>query len=310
MAIPHGVSPNGVSAHQRIREAGNKELVLGLTATDRPCSKNASTGELRMIFHQPKRPDYRKNLSTYEQATKFGLAFVSAYKATHNGALPYVAPQILSRWELATQNVDEETYQNLLGRKAAISRRASENLFKADPESCTDSLLITYYGPPRDSRLVLSSSDLNPSVSSLFAQVSALTAALQTCRGNNTYSSSSPPTPANIFRLVSLADMPMLILTLGEFASDGNYTYSNIPRQRQRLPYSVGLTARKGCDFVLSRIVRVLVEKGLVRTVAAGASVDGGSGGVAESITLKQRAPYSLLSEQGHEEDACYLVAK
>lgn len=42
----------------------------------------------------------------------------------------------------------------------------------------------------------------------------------------------------------------MSIVTLGDFVSDGNYTYSNVTRQKQRLPFSVGLTTRKGCDFV------------------------------------------------------------
>lgn len=68
----------------------------------------------------------------------------------------------------------------------------------------------------------------------------------------------------------------MSIVTLGDFVSDGNYTYSNVTRQKQRLPFSVGLTTRKGCDFVLSRVVRALAERGVVRTVAAGASVEFG----------------------------------
>ncbi|KAK7715941.1 hypothetical protein SLS57_006692 [Botryosphaeria dothidea] len=221
-------------------------------------------------------PVYR-SLVVYEQATTFGLPFLADYKSTHNGALPYVAPQTLNGWESSVQTVNETRHRTLLSQKAAIARWAADHLFKADPASCADSLLITYYGPGFDAKPAISDADRNPSVAAVYAQVSQLTTDLHACRNNTTTSDDSDSaSAADIWRLASIADLPMSIVTLGDFVSDGNYTYSNVTRQKQRLPFSVGLTTRKGCDFVLSRVVRALAERGVVRTVAAGASVEFG----------------------------------
>lgn len=247
-------------------------------------------------------PVYR-SLVVYEQATTFGLPFLADYKSTHNGALPYVAPQTLNGWESSVQTVNETRHRTLLSQKAAIACWATDHLFRADPASCADSLLITYYGPGFDAKPAISDvcvphplsprsskinhcrkantsprkSDRNPSVAAVYAQISQLTTDLHACRNNTTTSDDSDSaSAADIWLLASIADLPMSIVTLGAFVSDGNYTYSNVTRQKQRLPYSVGLTTRKGCDFVLSRAVRALAERESVRTVAAGASVEFG----------------------------------
>lgn len=105
-------------------------------------------------------PVYR-SLVVYEQATTFGLPFLADYKSTHNGALPYVAlpyvaPQTLNGWESSVQTVNETRHRTLLSQKAAIARWAADHLFKADPASCADSLLITYYGPGFDAKPAIS----------------------------------------------------------------------------------------------------------------------------------------------------------
>lgn len=100
-------------------------------------------------------PVYR-SLVVYEQATTFGLPFLADYKSTHNGALPYVAPQTLNGWESSVQTVNETRHRALLSQKAAIARWAADHLFKADPASCADSLLITYYGPGFDAKPAIS----------------------------------------------------------------------------------------------------------------------------------------------------------
>lgn len=82
------------------------------------------------------------NLTTYEQWNQFGRGYLAAYTTAHNGELPYVTPNTIEGWFYANATQTTASHGEDLRWKQSIVDFASSEVFRADEQSCADSIMI------------------------------------------------------------------------------------------------------------------------------------------------------------------------
>jgi Asp-tRNA(Asn)/Glu-tRNA(Gln) amidotransferase A subunit family amidase len=171
--------------------------------------------------------------------------FYAAYAAAHAGRKPFVNPSPLARWAFGetfppTQLAEEDA------KRAEFAAWFAENILPPasdDAETCSDSLLF-YVG----------------------------SAAGSTHYRNAYQGPPTPPTGWTLEMMSTLGGGPDFVLPVGE----AEYI-SEITGRVEMMPVTVNVMAAKGCDGVIYRVVRELVDAGILKESLAGRSgVDGG----------------------------------
>lgn len=88
------------------------------------------------------------NLTYFEQWTSFGQEYLSEYQQSHQGKLPYMSNSILNGWQIANSSITPSIHKESLAKKQQIADWASNNLFRADQETCSDSIFLYFAYPP------------------------------------------------------------------------------------------------------------------------------------------------------------------
>lgn len=84
------------------------------------------------------------NLTYYEQWTSFGQRYISEYQKSHQGKLPYMSNSILNGWQIANSTITPAIHKESLRKKQQIANWASNNLFRADQDTCSDSIFLYF----------------------------------------------------------------------------------------------------------------------------------------------------------------------
>lgn len=82
------------------------------------------------------------NLTTYEHWNQFGKGYLEAYTAAHDGEMPYVTPNTISGWFYANATQTTASHEEDLKWKQYIVDFASSDIFRANEESCADSIMV------------------------------------------------------------------------------------------------------------------------------------------------------------------------
>ncbi|BCR90953.1 uncharacterized protein ACHE_60839S [Aspergillus chevalieri] len=233
------------------------------------------------------------NLTSYEQWIAFGKDYLSTYMKSHGGKYPYMVPSTLQGWQTANGSMSPDIHREDLRKKQHFTKWISQNVFKPDEETCSDSIFL-YFSYPQGSQSYkpdVSDDTNNPYISQLTNQLSSAqeqVTTLNTTLNCNctefanqgacaeiTDSSSEPQqnTAALPNRLASLGDLPDYAVTLGEIALPD--LVSDASKKIEALPYGVDIVAGYGCDFMVQNLVTKLHEAGLIKNVQTGASVYG-----------------------------------
>ncbi|RSL64801.1 hypothetical protein CEP54_004627 [Fusarium duplospermum] len=229
-----------------------------------------------------------RNLTRYEQWTKFGKDYVKKYKASHNGEFPHMVPHIRSGWLMANKTITEETHRQDLESKKMVEDWAAKHFLSPDKDACSNAVYIYFWTPLANYKPDVSKDTSNPYISHLADIISNQQAAIlelnktincnttlgtpEACKlslealVDNDDDSDDSVSPG---RLASVAGLPDYAITLGSFDL-GGVNFSNSTLKNQSLPLAVDIMAAKGCDFVILDIVEALYKEGVIRTVKTG----------------------------------------
>ncbi|CAG9975522.1 unnamed protein product [Clonostachys byssicola] len=168
--------------------------------------------------------------------------FYVDYAAAYEGRRPFVNPVPLSRWAYA-EALPKGTYEAALQNKTTFMNWFNTNVLPRsnDNGQCSESILL------------YPSSSGTPSP-------------------RNRYST-APGAPLGFSsgRISVFAEVPDNVFPLGEVA-----TNSSITGQDELLPVAVSLLVAKGCDGILPRLAKDLVEQGVLKIPQTGRTLEGG----------------------------------
>ena len=88
------------------------------------------------------------NLTYYEQWTSFGQRYLSEYQKRHQKKLPYMSNSIFNGWQTANYSITPAIHQESFRKKQKIANWPLNNLFRADQETCSDSIFLYFAYPP------------------------------------------------------------------------------------------------------------------------------------------------------------------
>ncbi|KAF9872970.1 hypothetical protein CkaCkLH20_09480 [Colletotrichum karsti] len=183
-------------------------------------------------------------LITKEQTALVRDPFYADYAAAHDGRLPFVNPVPLARWAWG----DAQPSTSLAEAKA--NKTVFMDWFNTavlapspDPSTTCSSGLLLYVG---------SAGVANP---------------------RNQYPSEpgTPPMGFSNGRISVFSGAPDHVFPLGEVGS-----VSSVTNHTEMLPVTVDVMAARGCDGLIVRLARDLVERGVLRVPMAGRGLEGG----------------------------------
>lgn len=146
----------------------------------------------------------------------------------------------------STQRVTKEQYRSATSFVASFTSSISENVFKRDSESCSDSLFIYDAGTGR---------------------FPYLRDDLYYPEPNHTADDPNAPAKFSDFYtyLGSMAGLPEVTIPLVPVSY-----FNRVDGEWDNVPVTVQLVARAGCDAMLLDLVKKMAERGVVRTVNVG----------------------------------------
>ncbi|CAI6098917.1 unnamed protein product [Clonostachys chloroleuca] len=168
--------------------------------------------------------------------------FYADYAAAYDGRRPFVNPVPLIRWAWA-EALPEGSYEAALQNKTAFMNWFNKEVLprSSDDAQCSESILL-YPGM-----------DGTPTPR------------------NEYFEEPGPATGFGTSRISVFSEVPDNVFPLGEAA-----TNSSITGKDELLPVTVNVLVAKGCDGILPRLARDLVEKGILKVPQAGQTMEGG----------------------------------
>ncbi|KAK7229762.1 hypothetical protein V2G26_001932 [Clonostachys chloroleuca] len=168
--------------------------------------------------------------------------FYADYAAAYDGRRPFVNPVPLIRWAWA-EALPEGSYEAALQNKTAFMDWFNKEVLprSSDDAQCSESILL-YPGM-----------DGTPTPR------------------NEYFEEPGPATGFGTSRISVFSEVPDNVFPLGEAA-----TNSSITGKDELLPVTVNVLVAKGCDGILPRLARDLVEKGILKVPQAGQTMEGG----------------------------------
>lgn len=193
---------------------------------------------------------YSNQICEYHSYRSVGKPFIDRYTQENNHKAPSLDPIPQAMFDRA-QHITEEQYNSATSLKISFTSSISENIFKQDFKSCSDSLFIYDAGTGGfPSYRTEELNQLDNAVSLVLTRTSG-------------------PTPARFSDfytyLGSMAGLPEVTIPIGQ----ASY-FSQVTNEWNFVPVSVQLVTRAGCDAMLMDLVKKLAELGVISTVTVG----------------------------------------
>ncbi|KAK1225315.1 hypothetical protein PQX77_011733 [Marasmius sp. AFHP31] len=193
---------------------------------------------------------FSNRLTEYNSWNQVGKPLTEWYQQRY-GHAPRLDPMPNIMFVRGEQH-SKEAYLEAVAYKRGFASALEETLFEYDAESCSDSILVYDTGTGgRPSYRVEEFNSLE----------GATEVTLVKAKKNATL-------PENLHYLASMGGLVDVTVPLGEVEY-----FSAVSRRWEPMPVTIQLATRGGCDAVIMDLIRILAEKGVLRSVKTGRSL-------------------------------------
>ncbi|KAJ5232560.1 centractin- actin- protein of the dynactin complex [Penicillium chermesinum] len=182
-------------------------------------------------------------LITKQQTKLLRDPFYEDYSAVHDGRRPFIDPIPLTRWGWADTQPDS-ILDDAIANKTRFMNWFNEKIL-----------------PPVDDPLTCSSGFLLHTVSTGYAH-----------SRNEYLSPSGPPFGFSNSAISGMTENPDSVFPLGQVSS-----FSPITNHTELLPVTVDVIAARGCDGLIAKLARDLVDAGILVAPRTGSGLNGGT---------------------------------